>query len=271
MLAFYENHPFQVRLGKGERLEFPMHMHREVEIFYLKEGSNTVNIAGMEHTLQGGELAIAFPGEPHSYSPGDTDKHLDLIFDPGFCPDFASVFKHYRPEMPFLKINAAAPDLKIIFDLLDKVSEIGRPDDKLIKGYLSIILFRIMEQLPLVSLEKDSGRDLTAKVVSHLMQNYQMTLSLESVAASLGVSKYEISRIFSHKIRMGFNQYLNRMRLEQAVYELISSEQSVTEIAFACGFESLRTFYRVFSAQYGMSPLAYRKKHLPQITKQTKE
>ncbi len=267
LLPFYETHPSPLQLGRGEQLQFPMHMHREVELFYLKAGENTVNFSGIEHTLTGGEIAIAFPNEPHSYHHGIEDKHINFIFDAAFCPDFTRVFKHYRPEFPFLRVEDAAPDLKSTLDLIYSLCEFDKPDDKLLKGYLSAVLFRIMECLPLLSESKFPKKDLTARVVSYVMQNYQNPLSLDQVAAALGVSKYEISRVFSGNIKMGFNQYLNRMRLEQAVYALVSSELSVTEIAFACGFESLRTFYRAFAEQYQMSPLAYRKQHLPHPSK----
>ncbi len=263
LLPFYQTHPAPAQINIVEKLQFPMHIHREAELFYQKEGENTVNISGIEHTLKPGELAIAFPNEPHSYDHGEVDRHITLIFDPDFCPDFALVFKHYRPEFPFLDVSDAPPDLRVTLEMLYALCAEGMPDGKLLKGYLSIILFRIMEQLPLLSEENYQKRDLTSKVVSYVMQNYQSPISLDHVAGALGVSKYEISRVFSGKIKMGFNQYLNRMRLEQAVYALVCTELSVTEIAFSCGFESLRTFYRAFSEQYHLSPLAYRKQNLP--------
>ena len=262
MLPFYETHSSSIQIGRGNTLQFPMHIHKEVEIYCLMNGTNTVHFSGIEHTMHAGEIAIAFPNEPHSYRGDADERHISFIFDPELCPDFASIFRHYRPEYPFLNINESASDLDMILKLIDTLPEHPQPDTKLLKGYLTVILFRIMEQLPMMSEQKFAKRDLTSKVVYHLMQNYQNSISLESVAETLGVSKYEVSRVFSNQIKMGFNQYLNSMRLEQAVHLLTATDRSVTDIAFSCGFESLRTFYRVFAKQYHISPLHYRKNNI---------
>ena len=262
MQPFYQTHEHAIEFGKGEAMQYPMHMHREIELYCQLSGSNTVNFAGIEHTMTAGEIAIAFPNEPHSYRGESSGRHLTFIADPDFCSDFSSVFRHYRPEYPFLKISETSQDLPMILEFLSGLSTSPAPDVKLLKGYLTVILFRIMEQLPLISEEKLTKRDLTSKVIYHLMQNYQSSISLESVSKALQVSKYEVSRIFSKQIKMGFNQYLNRIRLEQAIYLLTSTERSVTEIAFSCGFESLRTFYRVFAEQYKVSPMHYRKENM---------
>lgn len=269
MLPFYENHNQSVQFHRGTKLQFPVHIHRQIELFCLIDGENTIDISGVEHTMSGEEIAIAFPNEPHSYCGGNENvKYLNFIFDPDFCPDFSSVFRHYRPEFPFLKLEDAAPDLKETILLLYRTTESEQPDPRLAKGYLTIILYRIMEQLPLLSEAKAEKRDLTARVISYLMNHYQSGLSLGEVAEALGVSKYEVSRVFSKHIKMSFNQYLNRMRLEQAIYLLTSTEQSVTDIAFSCGFESLRTFYRAFSEQYHLSPLTYRQTYFNQMNQQ---
>ena len=269
MQPFYQTHESAIEFSTGDRLQYAMHMHREIELYYLIDGCNTVNFSGIEHTMTSGEIAIAFPNEPHSYHGDNNAKHLVFIADPDLCPDFSSVFRHYRPEFPFLKTEETSPDLRAVLNILIAMKKDPVPDTKLLKGYLTVILFRIMEQLPLISEQKITKRDLTSKVIYHLMQNYQNSISLESVAEALRVSKYEVSRIFSKQIKMGFNQYLNRMRLEQAVHQLISTEHSVTEIAFSCGFESLRTFYRVFAEQYKVSPLQYRRENMTNYRNET--
>lgn len=137
MLPFYQTHSAAIQFGKGQGMHFPMHMHKEVELIYVKEGENTVSFSGIEHTLSAGEIAIAFPNEPHAYHSASQELHIDFIFDPELCPDFSAVFRHYRPEYPHLNVNDAAPDLKVILDLLYAGAESGtQPDVKLLKGYL---------------------------------------------------------------------------------------------------------------------------------------
>jgi AraC-like DNA-binding protein len=79
-------------------------------------------------------------------------------------------------------------------------------------------------------------------------------LSPARVAAELGVSVRHIHSLFE-MTQMSFSQTVTAMRLTASRRMLISSPQrAIAEIAFACGFESLATFYRAFRAAFGMAP-----------------
>ena len=86
-------------------------------------------------------------------------------------------------------------------------------------------------------------------------------LTLDNLAHHLGVSKYQISRFFSQKIGCNFSTYLNALRVQHAEKLLTATDFPVTEICYLAGFESLSTFYRVFSQINGISPTAYKKKY----------
>ena len=54
-------------------------------------------------------------------------------------------------------------------------------------------------------------------------------------------------------------EYLNGYRIEKASQLLLNSDQSVTEIAFSCGFNDLSYFIKTFKSQKGISPAKFRK------------
>ena len=58
---------------------------------------------------------------------------------------------------------------------------------------------------------------------------------------------------------MTFGKFLNNMRIEKAMTLLSASDKTVTEIAYECGFGSLRSFNRVFMAFAGKTPTAFKK------------
>lgn len=58
---------------------------------------------------------------------------------------------------------------------------------------------------------------------------------------------------------MNFNQYVNKVRLKYATGLLINTDDSVTEVYLDAGFDSQRTFNRVFRESFHMSPREYRK------------
>ena len=79
-------------------------------------------------------------------------------------------------------------------------------------------------------------------------------LSLPQLADALGYSKYHISHIFKSKFGCSYNDYLKRRRSEHAMGLLTHSNMTVTDICFASGFCSLRSFYRAFHEVYGTTP-----------------
>ena len=67
-----------------------------------------------------------------------------------------------------------------------------------------------------------------------------------------------LSRLFSKTFHRNFNQYLNDARLNYACHRLENTNDSITNICLDSGFESQRTFNRVFKERYKISPSDYR-------------
>lgn len=89
---------------------------------------------------------------------------------------------------------------------------------------------------------------------------YHEPLSLSDVAQQVGLSRERLSRLFHATIGITFSEYLGEVRLTQARDQLAGTSLKITEIAFACGFQSLSQFNRRFRATEGMSPSEYRRK-----------
>jgi AraC-like DNA-binding protein len=88
-------------------------------------------------------------------------------------------------------------------------------------------------------------------------------LSPAFVAGQLGVSVRHIHDLFE-ATQMSFSQTVTALRIEASRRLLMSaSQRSIAEIAFACGFESLATFYRTFRISFGMTPGDFRAQHPP--------
>ena len=95
-------------------------------------------------------------------------------------------------------------------------------------------------------------------MLRYCRERYRSDLTLDSVAAALFISPHHISHLFNHRLGMGFRDYVNLLRLDEAEALLRQSDRSVTEIASLCGFGSTRTLDRVFLRHRGMSPRDYR-------------
>ena len=80
-----------------------------------------------------------------------------------------------------------------------------------------------------------------------------------TLAQELWLNRYHLSHLFSEKIGQSFPAYLSRIRLSCACAALAETDRPITEIAEESGFESQRTFFRVFRQQLGVTPLQYRR------------
>lgn len=83
-------------------------------------------------------------------------------------------------------------------------------------------------------------------------------LAPSGVAVELGVSLRQLHVLFERS-EQSFSRTLTQIRVEAAGVLLRRARAlSVTQVALACGFESLATFYRAFGRAHGLSPIAYR-------------
>jgi AraC-like DNA-binding protein len=85
-------------------------------------------------------------------------------------------------------------------------------------------------------------------------------LDIPALARVAGVSEAHFIRTFRRTFGETPHRYLQRRRVERAMFLLRSSDRSVTDICFDVGFGSLGTFSRTFRAIVGVSPVAYRRR-----------
>ena len=94
--------------------------------------------------------------------------------------------------------------------------------------------------------------------MEYVAKNFRQKITLDKMAHDLGISKYVLSRLFAKTFHCNFATYVNGIRLKYAVFMLDGSKESITNICYDCGFESQRTFNRVFKERYRITPREYR-------------
>lgn len=105
------------------------------------------------------------------------------------------------------------------------------------------------------------------RVLVHIAQNLNRSLSVAELAAIACLSPSHFIRYFRRKVGRPPYQYLRLMRLEYAKSLLKQSDSSVVQISLECGFSSQANFTRAFCKQFGTSPVVYRARtgnpHIP--------
>ena len=96
-------------------------------------------------------------------------------------------------------------------------------------------------------------------ILSYMQEHYRDNLTLQSVAEAHYLSVPYLSSIFRKTVGINFSDYYNRIRMQNAVNDLMMTDASIEEVARANGFSDSRTFLRLFKEQYQMLPSAYRR------------
>lgn len=84
-------------------------------------------------------------------------------------------------------------------------------------------------------------------------------IGVDDMAAAAGFSRSHFTRAFRQREGISPRDYLEHMRLKQAMSLLFQNERPVKDIALSCGFRDQNYFSRVFRRATGVSPTAYRK------------
>lgn len=259
LLPLYEERTEGLTVFEAEALSFLPHLHTHLELVYMEQGACRVTVGQEEAVLREGGLAAVFPGCVHSYKPEEEPARcLVLIAGPHLAGEYRQDLLSCQPRCPLLGRERLNEDVPHALCRLLHMTEEGDEAPAVSRAYLQIILARLW---PYLELEPGAApyRDLARRVVSYILENYQKSMTLETAAQALGVSKCHLSRVFSQKLHTGFNEYLNHIRVNYARELLRSTDRTVTEIAYDCGFDSPRTFNRAFLKVYGENPRACRR------------
>lgn len=91
-----------------------------------------------------------------------------------------------------------------------------------------------------------------------IVTSYDQYHNLEEMAVAMNMSLSTFKRKFQKEFQCTPHSWINERRLMKAIMLLDTSDYSVTDISFICGFESLSTFMLGFKKKYGVSPGKYR-------------
>lgn len=110
--------------------------------------------------------------------------------------------------------------------------------------------------------EQNKAEELVRTVIAYVSGHYQDHIRLQELAEQMFVSTATLSRMFHKETGIYFADYVNRIRLQEAVRRLQDTEIAVTRIAYDCGFSSLSAFNRNFREKYKMTPREWRNEYV---------
>ena len=142
----------------------------------------------------------------------------------------------------------------IVNYMIDNISTLDPSSINLLSCSLLTLLLNHVELVPISRDNKN-----IAKIITYCQEHFTEPLSLSILSDELGLSVSYISRFFSNTFKMSFSDYINGLRLGEAIALLNDSKLTIAKISGRAGFPTIRTFNKAFLKHYGMTPSQYRK------------
>ncbi|PVD50403.1 hypothetical protein DC498_19995 [Terrimonas sp.] len=100
------------------------------------------------------------------------------------------------------------------------------------------------------------------KVMNFITENYSNEIKIEEIAAFSNLSKSSFCRYFKARTHKTFSQFLNEVRISNACKLLVTSNKTISQIAYSTGYNNISHFNRQFRLITGLTAKAYQKKYL---------
>lgn len=142
-----------------------------------------------------------------------------------------------------------------ILELLDSFLSPGQ-NSLTLMGYFFQLLGSMQGQEP--SSREDYPRQYLVKAMEYMNNNYSYNIRISDIASYVGVDRSYLYRIFMEEEHISPKQYLMRLRLRTSASMLRTSQYTITEIAYSCGFRDAAAFCSQFRKATGFTPSQFR-------------
>lgn len=129
--------------------------------------------------------------------------------------------------------------------------------------------YRLLSSAPAAGLVpagvNPGGGATISKIVQYVHAHYTEPLSLAEVAARWNMSESSFSRYFSKASGSTFTAFVNGVRVQHACERLMHSDDQVSRICYAVGFNNVANFNRRFREVKGATPSEFRRQSLARL------
>lgn len=229
-------------------------------LMYTVRGKGKLQYKGKTYTLEKGEGFLIDCNIPHRYETvGKEWVHWDLHFNGGMAGLLYSEYANLN-KVKFMP-SSETEFMRSMEGLMGSYETFGRCRDLLISHKLeSIIMSLIVNAEEFENGDNDLPEDMKY-LICYMNNNYMHLLSLDQLAEFVGISKFQLIRVFRKYMGVTPQEYLIRLRTRKAKELLETTDIPVNKIGCIVGVENSNYFYHLFKKRFGKTPKEYRKVH----------
>lgn len=245
------------------------HCHPYFELFYIESGACRFFIENNIYDMHSGDFMLIPPQVLHytRYSFGDCKRNIVFFREDDVWESVKQLLPQqtdFFSEMRIFQVpEAHREQIAALLLRMVKEEKIGDKRSSLMLQTLLQELFllcsrecRFPQDMPVHIHTTDQQIVQAAQFIS---SHYPESITMVDIAQAAGYSPNYLSRKFREAAGIGVHEYLVFIRLQHAALELITTDDSITEIALRCGFSDSNYFKDAFKKRYGVTPRAYRK------------
>ncbi len=234
-----------------------LHLHKGFEVVFILGGEVTCTIENKQQVLKQGDSLLITPYTLHSYSTNSESLAVVVVFSGGYVDAFERMIINKDPDgynIPFTQdcwnyvLSSVIADSKLDKDIV----ALKKPDVLTLKACLYAITSSFMKAHTLM--DKKNDNSLIFEILSYIENNFTSDISLHTLSESIGYDYEYISRIFNKTFGINFKMLINQYRCDYAENLIRTTTQTLSDIAMNSGFQSIRTFNRVFRSLTGKRP-----------------
>ena len=259
-------------------VSFPAHSHDFVEAVYMLKGETHHLIGESEVCLREGEILFLGMDTRHEILPASReDVALNFIILPAFfqkslemlgaedtpVKGFLMDALFGQPGAGYLHFRASSiPSVQNLLENLILALLSDAPNKQSIaRTTMALVFMELMNRMD--TLSAPSPEDAILSEVYRYLEEHYRDGSLGELAKRLCMDSSCLSRLLCRQTGKNYTELVQEKRLSQAVYLLKNTRLPVEEIAVLSGYENKSYFYRLFLAEYQLTPGQFRKKGHP--------
>jgi AraC-like DNA-binding protein len=228
---------------------------------YTLSGKGAIRYGDKLYTLtKDTAFLVTIPGDHEYYLPDDSEEweFLYVVINGRDALNHCASLSEKLG--PVLSVKEAQSPLQSLSKLY---ADIYR-NPQLDKYTISSQLYELLMELHRIADGQEgtrAGDDLPQSIkdaIRLMKRQFAQSLSTDDMAAAAGLTKYHFCRHFQKKTGLSPNQYLRKIRVEQAAWLLRHTNKTVEVIANETGFEYANYFIKVFRSFVGATPMEYR-------------
>lgn len=237
----------------GRKPEF-VNWHENIEILYCTAGAGQIIYSGVVHELAAGDIVIINSNVLHGSRTEDTLEYHCLIVD----SDFLAANDIKVTDIEFESIIRSKEAARIYDELVEEI--LGQKEYRVtaIRVLVLNLMLQLVRQYATGKVVEKKSRLETEEnikiAIGYMKSNFARKLTLDDIAAEVGLSKYYLAHEFKKATGMTVVNFLNVVRCRNARKLLLKKKYSVREVAVQCGFENDSYFSKTFKSVMGYLP-----------------